>query len=63
MMERKYCPLCFANSESEANLFCEKEKCEWWNNGECCVNTAVAWLADLAKVIKQIIYRSVDDGK
>lgn len=64
-MERKYCPLCFANSESEVNLFCEKENCEWWNGvmEECTIKAIGMFLHEIALSFNRISRGYIDDGK
>lgn len=44
MEDRKFCPLCYCladTAQSPRALMCEKEKCMWWQDGDCICNTAV----------------------
>lgn len=44
MEDRKFCPLCYCladTAQSPRTLMCEKEKCMWWQDGDCICNTAV----------------------
>lgn len=44
MEDRKFCPLCYCLADtapSPRTLMCEKEKCMWWQDGDCICNTAV----------------------
>ena len=47
MEDRKFCPLCYClacTAMSPGILMCEKEKCMWWQDGDCICNTAVKLL-------------------
>ena len=51
MEDRKFCPLCYClacTAPSPMTLMCEKEKCMWWQDGDCICNTAVKLLGLLA---------------
>ena len=47
MEDKKYCPLCYCLSDTARSpeaLMCEKERCMWWQDGDCICNTAVRLL-------------------
>ena len=51
MEDRKFCPLCYClacTAMSPWTLMYEKEKCMWWQDGDCICNTAVKLLGLLA---------------
>ena len=51
MEDKKYCPLCYCLSDAaqtSESLMCVKEKCMWWQDGDCICNTAVRLLGLLA---------------
>ena len=51
MEDRKFCPLCYClacTAMSPGILMCEKEKCMWWQDGDCICNTVVRLLGIIA---------------
>ena len=55
MEDRKFCPLCYCladTSPSTRTLMCEKEKCMWWQDGDCICNTAVKALIIISNTTK-----------
>lgn len=51
MEDKKFCPLCYClgnTALSSGVLMCEKERCMWWQDGDCICNTAVKLLGLLA---------------
>ena len=51
MEDKKYCPLCYCLSDtarSPEEFMCEKEKCMWWQDGDCICNIAVRLLGIIA---------------
>ena len=54
MEDRKFCPLCYCLADtamSPGTLMCEKEKCMWWQDGDCICNTAVKALIIISNTI------------
>ncbi|MEM4134342.1 MAG: hypothetical protein QXV73_04020 [Candidatus Micrarchaeia archaeon] len=60
-MDRKICPLTFANTNVDE--WCVKEKCEWWNGDECSVRAITKQLEEIATSLKLIARGYIDDGK
>lgn len=55
MEDRKFCPLCYCLADtalSPMTLMCEKEKCMWWQDGDCICNTAVKALIIISNTTK-----------
>lgn len=55
MEDRKFCPLCYCLADtalSPGTLMCEKEKCMWWQDGDCICNTAVKALIIISNATK-----------
>jgi hypothetical protein len=55
MEDRKFCPLCYCLADtalSPGTLMCEKEKCMWWQDGDCICNTAVRALIIISNTTK-----------
>jgi hypothetical protein len=55
MEDRKFCPLCYCLADtalSPSTLMCEKEKCMWWQDGDCICNTAVKALIIISNTTK-----------
>lgn len=51
MENKKYCPLCYCLSDTATypeELMCNKEKCMWWQDGDCICNIAVRLLGIIA---------------
>lgn len=55
MEDRKFCPLCYCLADTALpprTLMCEKEKCMWWQDGDCICNTAVKALIIISNTTK-----------
>lgn len=53
MEDKKFCPLCYClgnTSLSSGALMCEKERCMWWQDGDCICNIVGRALVILSNI-------------